>query len=177
MLWLWLTRSNVLEGPETKVLHCAPEGALMRFLSKRENVQYTSVDLESPLAQHHMDLTDLGFASDSFDLVLCSHVLEHVKDDRAALRELRRVLKPGGIAALQHPIRDVPQTFEDPSITSREGRLHHYGQSDHVRMYGRDFAERLSAASFSADGHYVAYQSDAPGGHAAQDDQPAPQVG
>jgi ubiquinone/menaquinone biosynthesis C-methylase UbiE len=97
-----------------------------------------------------MDLTRLGFASDFFDVILCSHVLEHIDDDRAALRELRRVLKPGGTVVLQHPIRDVQQTLEDPSITSPEERLHHYGQADHVRMYGRDFVDRLAEASFSS---------------------------
>lgn len=121
---------------------------MMRLLRTRAKLDYVSVDLDSPLAEHHMDLTRLEFASDQFDLVICSHVLEHIPDDRSALRELKRVLRPGGMVILQQPIRAVDETFEDPAITAPAERERHFGQHDHVRIYGRDFAERLREASF-----------------------------
>ncbi len=94
-----------------------------------------------------MDLTSLTFPDDSFDAVLCSHVLEHIPDDDAALRELARVTRPGGLIVLQHPVHQDHDTYEDWTITSPEGRLAHFGQADHVRIYGsNDFSTRLQAA-------------------------------
>jgi SAM-dependent methyltransferase len=112
---------------------------------------YVTVDLESPLAEHHMDLTNLGFADGSFDLVICSHVLEHIPDDAAALGELRRITRKDGLVILQHPIVRDRDTYEDAAITAPEARHAHFGQHDHVRVYGRDFAARTGAAGFSVD--------------------------
>ena len=100
------------------VLHVAPERALGQWLAALESVEYVSVDLESPLALVHADLTELPFEDDSFDLIVCAHVLEHVQDDRRAIGELFRVLRPGGFAIVQVPIHPVPETIEDPTVTS-----------------------------------------------------------
>jgi ubiquinone/menaquinone biosynthesis C-methylase UbiE len=96
----------------------------------------------------HADLTDLPFEAHSFDGVYCSHVLEHVPDDQQAMRELRRILLPGGWALFQVPIQRRT-TFEDPTITSPELRRELFGQPDHVRIYGRDFRQRLARAGFA----------------------------
>jgi SAM-dependent methyltransferase len=96
------------------------------------------------------DARELPFEDDSFDAILCVHVLEHVADDRAALRELRRVLRPRGWAVIQVPIlRD--KTIEDPAEQDPAQRLRRFGQDDHVRVYGEDFFDRLSEAGFTPD--------------------------
>ena len=113
----------------------------MRFL------RYVTADMASPLAMVHLDVTALPFTDQYFDAILCSHVLEHVPNDHTAMREFYRVLKPGGWF-----LPDVPivgdRTFEDPSITDSEERARLFGQSDHVRSYGRDFKGRLETAGF-----------------------------
>ncbi len=96
-----------------------------------------------------MDITDIGIESMSFDLIICNHVLEHVVDDRKAMRELFRVLKPGGLAILQVPIAMLTEeTVEAPSITDPAERERRFGQSDHVRIYGLDYPNRLREAGF-----------------------------
>jgi SAM-dependent methyltransferase len=91
----------------------------------------------------------LPFRDGAFDALLCHHVLEHVPDDRAAMRELRRVLRPGGWAILQSPIRSrLEATLEDPAVTDPRERERLFGQRDHLRQYGRDYADRLRAAGF-----------------------------
>jgi ubiquinone/menaquinone biosynthesis C-methylase UbiE len=98
-----------------------------------------------------MDITQLPFGAGSFDLILCSHVLEHVPDDRQALSELRRVLRPDGLALLQHPIDDIDQTDEDPVVVDPSERLRRWGQADHVRTYGHDYLQRLVDAGFQVE--------------------------
>lgn len=113
------------------------------------NLDYISADLDSPLAMVKMDITNILFENNSFDVILCSHVLEHIIDDNKAMRELFRVLKPGGWAILQTPIDlKLDKTFEDHSIVSPEERERFFGQSDHVRIYGRDYVNRLLKAGF-----------------------------
>jgi SAM-dependent methyltransferase len=97
-----------------------------------------------------MDLTDIQYPDGAFDIVMVSHVLEHIPDDRRAMRELRRVTSPGGWALLQVPLRDGP-TLEDPSITDPDERVRAFGQADHVRMYGPDIAERLTQGGFRVE--------------------------
>lgn len=149
LLWWWLgERGWIGERGGTRVLHIAPEWTLRRLLRGRPDVTYLGADIASGLADEHFDITDIPHADGSFDLVFCNHVLEHVPDDRAALRELRRVLSPGGRAVLMSPVaRDVAITVEDlPAHASGEERLARYGQEDHVRLYGADYAVRLEEA-------------------------------
>jgi ubiquinone/menaquinone biosynthesis C-methylase UbiE len=132
------------------ILYIAPEYCYRKNFKRFKNIQYTSIDLENPIAMMKMDITDLKFDDSSFDCILCLHVLEHVEDDRNAVKELYRVLKPNGWAILQVPIlRD--KTFENPSIKTREQRLKYFGQEDHVRIYGLDFKERLTELGFKVE--------------------------
>jgi SAM-dependent methyltransferase len=131
------------------VLHIAPEPIIQRRLRARANVRYLSADLESPRADKHFDLTSIPYPDASFDVIICMHVLEHIPDDRAAMREMRRVLAPDGWALLQVPFgKDRETTFEDWSVVTPEDRIRVFGQSDHVRIYGRDYVERLRDAGF-----------------------------
>jgi colanic acid/amylovoran biosynthesis protein len=143
-LWLWL-RHRIPHG--ALVLHVAPEQGLAARL-RALPIEYVSTDLESPLAMRHDDVTALPDPDGSFDVVICNHVLEHISDDRAAMRQIRRVLRPGGFAVLQHPIRAQAETFEDWTVVTPQDRLQVFGQEDHVRVYGRDFVDRLREAGF-----------------------------
>jgi SAM-dependent methyltransferase len=138
----------LLEAP-IKILHCAPEPIIQGCLRGLANVDYASVDLDSPLAELHADLTKLPLEDDRFDLVIASHVLEHITDERAALREIRRILRPGGIAVLLVPLHSgLETTLEDETVQTPAARLAIYGQADHVRLYGRDFVSRVASAGF-----------------------------
>jgi SAM-dependent methyltransferase len=133
-----------------RYLHVAPEAVLGSFLRKRAKA-YLSIDLEHPGVDLHGDLTCLPLADNSFDFVLCVHVLEHIPDDTAAMRELRRVLKPSGFAILMVPMSARPVTYEDFSVTSPAERRKHFGQEDHVRWYGADYVQRLEKSGFSVE--------------------------
>ncbi len=134
------------------VLHVAPEYGLKQRLERLGNLNYRTADLDSPLAMDSVDLLDMPYSDASFDVVLCSHVLEHVADDRRALSEIRRVLVPDGRALLMSPIDgDLGETVEDPSVTSMTERHRVFGQSDHLRRYGRDFADRVATAGFAVE--------------------------
>ena len=146
-LWLYLTSSDLLRDARD-VLHVAPEAAIAEHL-KRSEVRYTSADIEPGRAMIEADLTALPFAEQSFDLIVCSHVLEHVPDDRAAMREMYRVLRPGGIALIQTPVNyDQAETYEHPEATDPAERLRRFSQSDHVRVFGPDLLDRLTTAGF-----------------------------
>jgi succinoglycan biosynthesis protein ExoA len=140
---------DVLRLPSTggDVLMVAP-GALQPWLRSLESVRLVSVDLESPLADVQADVIDLPFDDDSFDLVVCLHVLEHVPDDRKAIAEFMRVLRPGGTAVLQVPPDPVEKTVEDLSVTSPEERERLFDQYDHVRLCGPDYGLRMEEAGF-----------------------------
>lgn len=132
-------------GRGGRMLHVAPEPALAAAFMR--DFDYTSIDLDGSRAMQAMDLTALKFADQSFDAIVCNHVLEHIPDDRMAIAELHRVTKVGGWGSLQVPMQgDVTQ--EDLSITDPQERLRRYGQTDHVRLYGRDFLDRLAAVGF-----------------------------
>lgn len=134
------------------VLHIAPEYGLQRRLRRLDNLTYRSADLDSPLAMDRVDLLDMPYADGSFDVVICNHVLEHVADDRLALSEIRRVLVSAGRALLLSPIdQELAETLEDPTVTAPAERDRVFGQSDHMRRYGRDFAERVAEAGFAVD--------------------------
>jgi len=128
-----------------RILHVAPEPALTELFSR--NTDYLSIDLDGSQAMMAMDITALEFSDASFDVVVCNHVLEHIPDDRKAMMELFRVLKPGGWGSIQAPMMGE-NTQEDPTITDPAERTRLYGQADHVRQYGRDFLQRLGAAGF-----------------------------
>jgi SAM-dependent methyltransferase len=147
---LYLRRSLRL-NPGARLLHFAPEKCLERYFSERKDVDYLSVDLQPGKAMQVEDMTALSFPDDTFDAIYCSHVLEHVPDDRQGIREMFRVLKPGGCALLMVPLRKSPTTHEDWSIDTVEGRRLAVGQADHVRAYGQDFPERLREAGFSVE--------------------------
>src|SRR5207249_1729548 len=129
------------------LLHVAPERALARRLAALPNVTYVSGDLESARSGARLDLQRLPFRESAFDAAIASHVLEHVADARRALAELARVIRPGGWAILPSPIdASRAETFEDPTVTTPEERLRVFGQSDHARIFGRDYPDWIHAA-------------------------------
>lgn len=152
LLWLYLSeRTDLFRRPQ-QLLHVAPEPGFAERLRAIPGLRYTSVDLGSPLAGVRADVQRLPFAEAAFDALLCHHVLEHVRDDRAAMRELRRVLRPGGWALLQSPIHSKQaETLEDGSVVDPRARERVFGQRDHVRSYGRDYPERLRDAGFHVE--------------------------
>jgi SAM-dependent methyltransferase len=151
LLWLYLKHELQIERSVVKVLHFSPSRSLLRRLKKLNNLNYTSTDYESNHADKKIDITSIGEADNSYDLVICYHVLEHVNDDAKAMKELYRILKAGGAALLQVPLKEG-NTYEDFNITSEEGRLKHFGQEDHVRIYGEnDFPSRLKQAGFKVN--------------------------
>ncbi len=138
-----------------KFLHIAPEVCLRRKFEKiyaadgRFSRQYITADLESPLAEVKMDVQAIPFPDDTFDIVFCNHVLEHVADDRLAMRELHRVMKPGGWGVMLSPVDETrAETFEDDTVTDPAERTRIFGQYDHRRIYGRDYADRLREAGW-----------------------------
>lgn len=144
LVWLFFERrTDLLRAPRKRMLHVAPEPCIARRLGRARHLDWLSADLQMARAMVKMDVTQIQFPQDTFDVIYCSHVLEHVPDDRAAMREFARVLKPGGWAVLQVPIT-TERTFEDPSIVEPADRERVFGQWDHVRRYGLDYAERLT---------------------------------
>jgi SAM-dependent methyltransferase len=148
-LTLLFAQRPELFTPGMSILHVAPEPALRLAFERVPAVRYVSGDLTAEFGPEEIDVTDLSqFDDASFDAVVCNHVLEHVSDDQRAMRELRRVLKPGGWGVLLVPdVRD-PTTDEDPSLGDPEERLARFGQRDHVRRYGWDYVDRLATAGF-----------------------------
>jgi SAM-dependent methyltransferase len=142
-LWLFLDRHPELVWPGMSILHVAPEPILRDRLSAIAGVRYVSGDLTAEFGPERIDVTELHYDDGSFDLVVCNHVLEHVPDDRRAMRELARVLRPGGAAILLVPDVAGPVTDEDPSIADPHERVRRFGQDDHVRRYGWDYVGRL----------------------------------
>ncbi len=147
--WVFMARhTNLLDGSDKKVLHVGPDGNLSARLRSIENLDYLSAGLAAPHAMVEMDITDIDYPEHYFSVIHCSHVLEHVVDDRKALAELYRVLCEGGFAILNVPIM-AEKTYEDPSITTIEERRKHFGDGSHVRICGFDYAERIRSAGFS----------------------------
>jgi SAM-dependent methyltransferase len=133
--------------PGRRLLHFAPEPLFDPVFERLSEIDRTTADLYAP-ADLKLDITDMDLPDGSFDLILCSHVLEHVPDDRAAMSELRRVLAPGGLCLVLTPYRPTVTTYEDARVTSPLDRMVAFGQQDHVRIYGADLAERLRGAGF-----------------------------
>lgn len=148
LIWMYLRNKTNFFCSRLKVLHFAPEYCFQRKFKSLSNLDYISADLYAPSAMLKIDITDIKLEDNTFDCILCSHVLEHISDDRKAMRELYRILKPNGWAILQVPIMRE-KTFEDISIKSAEERLKYFGNRDHVRVYGLDYKERLEDAGFT----------------------------
>ena len=152
LLWLYLQeKTNFFTAPK-KVLHIAPEQCFLKLFKNQKNLDYITADLYSPIADVKADICDLPFEDNSFDVVFCNHVLEHIEDDKKAMNELYRVLKKGGFGIFQIP-QDLnrEETYEDFSIVSPEERALHFGQYDHVRVYGKDYFDRLRNVGFTVD--------------------------
>lgn len=140
--------TDVLREPYV-LLHVAPERPLRAILSRQPHITYLTADSQRRDVTLNIDIADIPLPAATLDIVICNHVLEHVPDDRRALAELNRVLKPGGWAMLQVPLsRTLPVTLEDPAVTLPAEREQTFGQRDHVRLYGADYIDRVSAASF-----------------------------
>ena len=151
LLWLFLKNetSFFTKAEKKKVLHFAPEQAFYKLFRNQKNIDYTTTDLYSPLADVKADICNLPFEDNTYDYIFCNHVLEHIPDDTKAMNELFRVLKPNGMAILQIP-QDLSRakTFSDDTILNQKERAKIFGQYDHVRIYGRDYFEKLRSIGF-----------------------------
>lgn len=152
LLWLYLINETDFFTAPAKVLHFAPEQAFYKRFRELKHIEYTTTDLNSPLADVKADICNLPFTDNEYDVIFCNHVLEHIPNDTKAMQELYRVLKPGGMAIFQIP-QDLNRetTFEDDSITDPQERARIFGQYDHVRIYGRDYFEKLRSIGFKVD--------------------------
>jgi predicted SAM-dependent methyltransferase len=154
LLWLYLqNETNFFTSKEKiKVLHFAPEQEFYKRFKKQANLEYTTTDLLSPLADIKADICNLPFQDNSYDMILCNHVLEHIPNDTKAMQELYRVMKPGGMGIFQIP-QDLKRavTFSDDSITDQKERAKIFGQYDHVRVYGRDYFDKLKSIGFRVE--------------------------
>ncbi len=152
LIWLYLKERTNFFSQKLSVLHIAPEPCFVKRFEKIHGDTYITGDIESPLAKVKMDIHRIPFEENKFDVVLCNHVLEHVQDDIKAMKEIKRVLRPGGWAILQvpffSPVPDV--TFEDNSITDPREREKIFGQDDHVRKFGRDYRQRIERSGLKA---------------------------
>lgn len=154
MIWLWMERQTSLFKNHPRLLHIAPEPPLMKHFRKSygSSKDYITADLESPLADQHFDVQNIPLPSDSIDVIICNHLLEHVENDRLAMQELHRVMKPGGWGIFLVPEdRERETTFEDDSIVDAKERTRLFGQYDHRRIYGRDYDARLREAGFEVE--------------------------
>jgi predicted SAM-dependent methyltransferase len=148
LVWLYFTKmTDLFDEKPKKMLHIAPEFCFEKRLKGRIGVGYITSDINNPGAMVKMDITDIHYPDKSFDVIYCSHVLEHVVADISAISELHRVLKRNGWAIILVPIAGA-KTFENPSVKDPAERLKVFGQEDHVRIYGRDFIDRLKKAGF-----------------------------
>lgn len=157
LLWLYLKEKTGLFTDNLKVLHFAPEQPYLKKFRALKNLDYTTADLDSPIADLKLDVTDIALPDNQYDVVICNHVLEHVNDVNKAFSEIKRILKPGGWAILLVPINPNVDTWEDPSITDPEERKRCFGQYDHVRQFGRDYAQVLEKAGFTVDADRLYY--------------------
>lgn len=152
LMWLYLQRETDFFTAPLKVLHIAPEQSFYKRFRKMKNLDYTTCDLYSPIADVKADIQDLPFENDEFDVIFCNHVLEHVENDKTALSELYRVMKPAGWGIFQVPIRyQLKISFEDPTVIDRKERIEKFGQYDHVRVYGMDYYDTLLSIGFEVE--------------------------
>ena len=158
LLWFYfMNNDNGLEAFKSlpTILHVAPEVCLMKQFKQIYRTapeRYITADLESPLADMHFDIQDIPMADNSVDIVICNHILEHVESDHKALKEIYRIMRPGGMGVVLAPIDYSRETtFEDDTITDPKQRAEIFGQYDHRRVYGKDYLNRLQAAGFEAE--------------------------
>jgi SAM-dependent methyltransferase len=150
LVWLYFERmTDLFDGTPKAILHVAPERTFQTLLKRHSGSKYLSADLYDTRAMVKMDITRVDYPKETFDVIYCSHVLEHVSDDLQAIGEFHRILKSDGWAVLLVPIT-ADKTFEDSSIIDQYERLKLFGQEDHVRRYGPDFIDRLSEVGFKA---------------------------
>ena len=155
-LWLFFKENPQLFKAKTKLLHVAPEKIFSQYFQSKRSIDYTAIDLEPEAYDYTvktivMDLTDLKFDNNSFDAIICSHVLEHIPDDAKAMREMHRVLKADGWAIINVPVNNDSITIEDVTINDPKKQLELFNQPDHVRVYGMDYTERLQKAGFKVE--------------------------
>lgn len=156
--YLFLKEETDVFNKNVKILHFAPEKTLAKLFKEMDNIDYLPVDINPEMENvvEKMDIQDIKYPDDSFDIIYCSHVLEHVPDDHKAMTELYRVIKPGGFAIIIVPINpQLQQTLEDPSYNTPELRLKYYGQSDHLRYYGNDFPNKLQSVGFTVSDTFL----------------------
>ena len=159
LLHLWITEGGGDKLAGKRILHFAPEKAFVARM--RGNPLYETADLTQAGVTHQIDITRTGLPDAGYDVVMANHVLEHIPDDRAAMRELFRLLKPGGFALLTVPINATRrETYENPSITAEAERWAHFSAHDHKRYYGLDFADRLADAGFMVNTFRVSPQDE-----------------
>lgn len=147
LLFLYLNRKTNIFAEPTDILEIAPGPYSYYLFGQQPLIKYFTIDYESAHAQCHADITQLPLPTQSVDLIICYHVLEHVMDDRRALTEIHRVLRNTGMLLIQVPI-EAEITWEDPTVTDPNERLRLFGQEDHVRVYGKDFTDRLEQMNF-----------------------------
>jgi SAM-dependent methyltransferase len=149
LIWLFLKEKTNFFNDKIKFLHIAPEFCFIKLFKNQSNLDYTTADLNSPWADVKMDVHEIPFEEETFDVIMCNHVLEHVEDAHKVMTEFYRVMKKGGWGIFQVPIdTNREETFDDPSITDPKEREKHYWQSDHLRLFGKDYGKKLSAAGF-----------------------------
>jgi SAM-dependent methyltransferase len=158
LMWLFLQQNTDFFTADLDILHIAPELCFIDRFRAIHGDKYITADLDSPLADVKLDVHSIPFDTNSFDVVFCNHVLEHVADDKQAMQEILKVLKPGGWAILQVPLFYplLEKTYEDESLISPSDREKAFGQSDHVRMYGQDYSDRLRSVGFIVEEHWLA---------------------
>ena len=152
LLYLYLLKKTNFFTEKAKVLHVAPEGGLSRIIKAHSNIDYLTADINANNVMVRMDITEINYPAETFDVIICNHVLEHIIDDGKAMSELYRVLKAGGWGILQVPISlSLGKTYEDLSVTDPSERETVFGQSNHVRIYGIDYLDRLKKSGFEVD--------------------------
>jgi SAM-dependent methyltransferase len=153
LMWLYLTgKSNFFTKPNLSVMHIAPEQCFHKRFKNQKNLNYTTGDLISPIADLHFDLHDIPLDDNQYEVIFCNHVMEHVENDLRCMQELLRIMKPGGWGIMQVPVdTSRTETYEDASIVTPEEREKHFWQYDHVRLYGVNYPDRLREAGFEVE--------------------------
>lgn len=152
VLWMYLQKELNIENRHWKILHFAPERTLEKRFKALANLDYFGVDLNPQLADYQVDITDIPYEKNTFDLIICSHVLGHVPDEPKAIQEMKRVLSPNGLAIIMTVI-DInnKDTYENPNVKTPAERLEHYGEDDLTRLHGMDFGQRLANEGFNVE--------------------------